>query len=324
MPDHADLVGRETEVDELPAPALRVDDHALEAIEERLPHRRLGQRAARDDVVRGEDGGAARPEEPAIQLRRAEPLQVQHIRLREPEARHAERMLERLHGETQPRSSHAGRERIEPLACLVAQRLGDRSEAESRRHELDLRSGPCECRGQRPVVGRRVGRRVGDDDAHWTGTLDAAVVRIPHVTFEEARAQFPVLDRYAYLQAGSVGPLARGTIDAMQASEERGLEEGRGSLRPVHAAARGARGAARRASPRSSASTPTRWRSRPRPPTGATSCSPASTCAPTTRSSPRPTSTSGSSGRSTRRARRSSSSSRIRSGSSPPSPRGRD
>ncbi len=50
------------------------------------------------------------------------------------------------------------------------------------------------------------------------------------MTFEEARAQFPVLERYAYLQAGSVGPLARGTIDAMQAEEERGLREGRGSL----------------------------------------------------------------------------------------------
>lgn len=50
------------------------------------------------------------------------------------------------------------------------------------------------------------------------------------MTFEEARAEFPVLDRYAYLQAGSVGPLARGTIDAMQAAEKRGLEEGRGSF----------------------------------------------------------------------------------------------
>ena len=49
------------------------------------------------------------------------------------------------------------------------------------------------------------------------------------MTFDEARAQFPVLDRYAYLQAGSVGPLARETIAAMQASEERGLAEGRGS-----------------------------------------------------------------------------------------------
>jgi L-cysteine/cystine lyase len=49
------------------------------------------------------------------------------------------------------------------------------------------------------------------------------------VTFEEARAQFPVLERYAYLQAGSVGPLARGTIDAMHGEDEAGLREGRGS-----------------------------------------------------------------------------------------------
>lgn len=50
------------------------------------------------------------------------------------------------------------------------------------------------------------------------------------VTFEAARAQFPVLERYAYLQAGSVGPLARVTVEAMRAEEERGLREGRGSL----------------------------------------------------------------------------------------------
>ena len=49
------------------------------------------------------------------------------------------------------------------------------------------------------------------------------------MTFEEARAEFPVLERYAYLQAGSVGPLARGTIDAVRAEEETGLREGRGS-----------------------------------------------------------------------------------------------
>jgi len=50
------------------------------------------------------------------------------------------------------------------------------------------------------------------------------------VTYAEARAQFPVLDRYAYLQAGSVGPLARGTIDAMRAAEADGLTNGRGSI----------------------------------------------------------------------------------------------
>lgn len=50
------------------------------------------------------------------------------------------------------------------------------------------------------------------------------------MTFDEARAQFPVLERYAYLQAGSVGPLARGTIDAMRAVEETALRHGRGSI----------------------------------------------------------------------------------------------
>jgi L-cysteine/cystine lyase len=53
--------------------------------------------------------------------------------------------------------------------------------------------------------------------------------RIRAVTFEEARAQFPVLERYAYLQAGSVGPLARGTLEAMRDSLEGGLVHGRGS-----------------------------------------------------------------------------------------------
>jgi L-cysteine/cystine lyase len=49
------------------------------------------------------------------------------------------------------------------------------------------------------------------------------------VTFEDARAQFPVLERVAYLQAGSVGPLSRATLDAMVADEETSLVEGRGS-----------------------------------------------------------------------------------------------
>jgi L-cysteine/cystine lyase len=62
------------------------------------------------------------------------------------------------------------------------------------------------------------------------GNGNRHVVRIPPVTFDEARARFPVLERYAYLQAGSVGPLARETLDAMTAEEERGIREGRGSL----------------------------------------------------------------------------------------------
>lgn len=47
------------------------------------------------------------------------------------------------------------------------------------------------------------------------------------MTFEEARAHFPVLERIAYLQAGSAGPLARVTFEAMHAEEARNLRDGR-------------------------------------------------------------------------------------------------
>ena len=50
------------------------------------------------------------------------------------------------------------------------------------------------------------------------------------MTFDEARAQFPVLERVAYLQAGSVGPLARATAEAMATEAERNLREGRVGL----------------------------------------------------------------------------------------------
>ena len=47
------------------------------------------------------------------------------------------------------------------------------------------------------------------------------------MTFEEARAQFPVLERYAYLNAGTLGPLATSVVEAMSAEHERALAEGR-------------------------------------------------------------------------------------------------
>jgi L-cysteine/cystine lyase len=48
------------------------------------------------------------------------------------------------------------------------------------------------------------------------------------MTFEEARAQFPVFERFAYLNAGTNGPLARATIDAIEKCNRRDLVEGRG------------------------------------------------------------------------------------------------
>jgi L-cysteine/cystine lyase len=47
------------------------------------------------------------------------------------------------------------------------------------------------------------------------------------MTFEEARAQFPVLERYAYLNAGTNGPIARASADAMIDQTRLDLEQGR-------------------------------------------------------------------------------------------------
>ena len=47
------------------------------------------------------------------------------------------------------------------------------------------------------------------------------------MTFEEARRQFPVLDRFAYLNAGTNGPLARATVAALTEQLEHDLGDGR-------------------------------------------------------------------------------------------------
>src|SRR5438874_2719250 len=48
------------------------------------------------------------------------------------------------------------------------------------------------------------------------------------MTFEEARAQFPVFERFVYLNAGTNGPLARATVEAMAEWNRGDLEHGRG------------------------------------------------------------------------------------------------
>jgi len=50
------------------------------------------------------------------------------------------------------------------------------------------------------------------------------------MTFEEARAQFPVLERFAYLNTGSSGPLPRKAVDAARKRLERDLAEGRSGM----------------------------------------------------------------------------------------------
>jgi L-cysteine/cystine lyase len=47
------------------------------------------------------------------------------------------------------------------------------------------------------------------------------------VSWADERARFPVLERYAYLNAGTFGPLARDTVDAVSALQRFELERGR-------------------------------------------------------------------------------------------------
>lgn len=62
------------------------------------------------------------------------------------------------------------------------------------------------------------------------------------MTPAEVRKLFPVLERRAYLNAGSVGPLSTRTVEAMRAAEDFALERGRGAMstwesaKPIEAA----------------------------------------------------------------------------------------
>ena len=48
------------------------------------------------------------------------------------------------------------------------------------------------------------------------------------MTFDEARAAFPVLERFAYLNAGTLGPLSRATLAAMEERARFDQDHGRG------------------------------------------------------------------------------------------------
>ena len=92
---------------------------------------------------------------------------------------------------------------------LEQRRLVAREEVELRSHEV---SEPA------ATEHRRKTRHGG---AEWRAMLTETSA------FEEARAQYPVLERVAYLNAGSSGPLATATVEAMKAEEDRNLVEGR-------------------------------------------------------------------------------------------------
>ena len=204
---------------------------------------------------------------------------------------------------------HPRRDGIEPLAGRVSVRGRDGPEAEARRDELDVGARPRERGRERAVVRRRVGGRVGEDDAHaenlrcLTPSHNHAGLRPqvsdtgqnPRVTFEEGSRAVP--------RSGAVrvppGRQRRPSRprDPGRDGRGRGAVARRGPRGPRAASSASSRCGRRsvRSSLRSSASSRLRWRSRRRRRTGATSSSPGSTSARRTRSSRRPTSTSGSS-----------------------------
>ena len=101
-------------------------------------------------------------------------------------------------------------------------------------HRPDPRARP------RRDAARRLAR--GAAPRRWPAPLGPRAGRTHRrMTFEEARAQFPVLERYAYLNAGTNGPLARATVDALVEQAQRDLErraERQGVLRADARAAR--------------------------------------------------------------------------------------
>jgi L-cysteine/cystine lyase len=60
--------------------------------------------------------------------------------------------------------------------------------------------------------------------------MAGVTVVVPEEVVTEARVGFPVLDRIAYLNAGTFGPLSRRVGDAMRDAQERDLAEGRSGM----------------------------------------------------------------------------------------------
>ncbi len=160
----------------LPA-VLAVDDDPVEAPEEPAPELDAVRCAAGEKVVCGEDGGQVRTEEVRVELRRGQPLDVEHVGAAAAEQGEPHRMLGDLDRQAQHRAAEDARgERIEELAAHVS--LGRRcvAEAKSRGHELDLSTRSRERSCELVVVRRGEGRWIGEQDAH--GSVRYAVAML--------------------------------------------------------------------------------------------------------------------------------------------------
>ena len=166
MADHTELLLRHAEALERRATALAVDDDAFEAAEQSAPEVELLRGATRQQIVCGEDERRGVPEQANVDLGRRQPLHMDDVRRRRPQAHQPDRMLDRLQRQPQPRVAETRRERVEELASRVSLRFRGGAEPESRRDQVDVGADPSQGGGELVVVRRRVRRRVGDDDAH--------------------------------------------------------------------------------------------------------------------------------------------------------------
>ena len=165
MRDHPQPVGWNAERLQRDPPSLGVDDDAVEAPEQAPPQPSAPRRAAREKVVRGEDERRPRPEQRHVDLRRRQPLQVEHVGGAAHQPQHLGRVLDGLQRQPRPAADPA-RARIEGLLERVAVGGGALAEAERRRDELDARAGPGERGRELVVVRGREGGGIGEDDVH--------------------------------------------------------------------------------------------------------------------------------------------------------------
>ena len=97
---------------------------------------------------------------------------MEHVGARTGERAHHLEMLQRLQRQAQARPfEEARRERIEALASPVAVRVGQVTEAEAGRRELDLGARARQRGGELVVVPGRERRRIGKQDAHGSSVV---------------------------------------------------------------------------------------------------------------------------------------------------------
>ena len=181
------------------APGLEPTEHHSLRIDERLPEPRYCHAVKLDRLVVGNlhaTSDIRRPEVPASEIVRAEAF------------------VDRDRG----RPSVRARRRLQPSCAaparapwLVGARAGYR---------------PCARARAGGLAARQLAARASPPE--WRRALRSRSRRgHGRMTPAEARALFPVLEHVAYLNAGTFGPLARPTIDAVQQLLQTDLERGR-------------------------------------------------------------------------------------------------